>query len=169
MLEALNRIERRGAGDPLDPRDVCIELIHIGYFASDRGCMWAGTFVNGTFLTVEEGQAGEIARKGLAAAGWLEADANTRQELARAWLRVLYVYSGSLKLAEKAPQSWGEDAAGFYHAPRLEVKDDGTIEIVIWLQEPVGMQPGIDLRQDRVVFHDDGTVKRTTIQRKALP
>lgn len=98
MQEAKNSIStgdeqldaKRRAANKLEKKDVCIgrlkasaKVIVIGFFRTDVGCRFDGTFIDSRFHGRDEEDLSKIA---FAALGWKKADRAGRERLAKIWV-----------------------------------------------------------------------------------
>lgn len=110
-------------------------VIVVGGFADDRGCMYEGMFVDRTWY----GRGGERpSRAVLGTAGWADADAETRQKLARAWVHeVSNAFGGSFVAETTTAFSFGDTPD--FEPPRVSATEDGSVIVSGWIEEPSGM------------------------------
>lgn len=157
VLQAYNTITEQN----LSSSDVCIsrptglqEVIVIGVFAYDAGCLGDELFVGQTLGHVEN-----LTGDGLSANGWN--DRTKRETLALLWTEEVI-------LAWRTPvQSTNPDfdRVGVpFTPPTVQTLADGRIQVELWVQEPGGMLPETNYTQLRVLFEVDGNLgERTTL------
>jgi hypothetical protein len=137
--EAVAEAFGKATGKQISKEDICIErpesfkdVVVVGFFAHDRGCMPAGYFVGGAWIE----QRDAAAKVALSGAGWATADEETRKKLATDWfMDVIYAFDGSP--VESKTSAFGVAGVSF-EAPSTTAKD-GVITVSAWIREPSGM------------------------------
>jgi hypothetical protein len=108
------------------------EIILVGTFAHDRGCMLEGAFVKKYFLSGQE----NLSRAALKSLGWQKADSIGREELALKWTRLGLLAFGGSPLA-KANENFGDRD---FHAPQAATNEDKNVTVTLWTRRPAGMR-----------------------------
>lgn len=107
-------------------------IILIGGFANDRGCILTNGFVEKKFAKDRK----QLTKMALKSLGWKKADSKIRQQLALNWVKNgLLAFLNPLK---KATEHFGGKQEEF-EGPRSFANKDGSITITLWTKRPAGM------------------------------
>lgn len=148
VLEALNQAEKRDAKDALEKSDVCIKrsdnfknLITIGFFANDAGCMFAGFFVSGEYIT----DYSQASRNVLKETDWVVPGKTIEenQKIALQWMEEVSAFETILD-SDKTPKDFEKANAPKYHPPSVQAvsdRDAGGWIVNYWVREESGMSP----------------------------
>lgn len=129
------------------------ELVWVGSFANDRGCMGEGVIASCVW------NATGYAAKAMARAGWVKAPLAAKRALALAWLRELE----NMNLYD------GGDAPKKVTAPKAELRGEGLV-VTAWVQAPPGMLPQREFYELKIEFAADGSIaKRDNIDSVTVP
>lgn len=108
------------------------EIILVGSFAHDRGCMLDGAFVEKYFLSGQE----NLSRAALKSLGWRKAVSNEREEMALKWTQFGLLAFGGYPL-DKANEDFKDKE---FHAPQASTDDAGVVNVTLWIRQPAGMR-----------------------------
>lgn len=157
VLQAYNTITEQN----LSSSDVCIsrptglkEVVVIGVFAYDAGCLGDELFVGQTL-----GHVDNLTDDGLKVNGWN--DRTGRESLALLWTEdVLLAWRSPVQ----DPHPDFARASIPFTPPTVQTLTDGRVQVELWVQEPTGMLPETNYTQIRFVFESDGNLgERTTL------
>jgi hypothetical protein len=161
---ALERANGRGLGE----RHQCLErldsvdVIVVGDFAYDRGCMLLGAFINGSWLEAEQ-----LASKALRRLGWSKLGSPQREELGRVFTEEVLFY-GDGRFMNNAHEAFSLTDTPSFEEPK--VWSEGTqVRLRAWLHEPSGMTPTHQFRQIEVTIEPEGKVHSRTATKFSLP
>jgi hypothetical protein len=138
------------------------EIILVGSFAHDRGCMLDGAFVKKRFLSKQE----NLSKAALESLGWQKAGAKKQEEIALKWTRFGLLAFGGYPVNEANDDFAGRD----FQAPRAVKDDEGIVNVTLWIRHPMGMRCRIVY--DRLIFKfaGDGSLgERTSLESFSLP
>ena len=130
-------------------RSPTFEIVRVGGFANDRGCMWQHVIAECAL------DPRGFEPRVMAKAGW--ADPAKREKLARAWL----VEVDATEILGKAPASWTK-AGKTLDPPTATATTDGGVELRYWTVAPAGMTIQRTYRQYSTPFAADGTEGQST-------
>lgn len=141
------------------------EIILVGSFAHDRGCMLEGAFVKKYFLAAREESFSRAALKSL---GWQKADAEAREKMALKWTQFGLLSFGSYPL-DKADAE--EDFKGReFQAPQTATDEDKNVAVTLWTRQPAGMRCETNYRRLSFIFAEDGSLKeRKNLENFSIP
>lgn len=109
------------------------DVILVGGFAHDRGCIVEGGFVGGTWMATDA-----LMSRGLGALGWATMDAAAKATLAREWTdRVVFHWDGSVVAADAKAFSFDDTPA--FTPPEVKAAGDAVV-VTLWIEQPPGMQ-----------------------------
>lgn len=110
-------------------------VVVVGGFAHDAGCMYEGAFLGRTW----HGRGSKpVTAAALRAAGWAEADSDTRQRLAGAWVREVEQAFGGSFVATSTTAFTFDDTPTF-EAPHVSTTESNGVVVSGWVQETAGM------------------------------
>jgi hypothetical protein len=138
ILAVLNK----GRDNIIEKHEVCIErpvalkgIVIVGTFAHDRGCRFDSAFVNGKRYIDEK----DATKAGLKHLGWLKINKEERENLALSWTKhALLKFSHPL---EKATAEFDQPDTKKFEPPKSTTNEDGSVKVILWIQQPAGMQP----------------------------
>jgi len=149
----------KGRKEPLEEGEVCIErpeefkdLILIGYFADDRGCMLGDAFYKGEKIDIEKSSS-----KILMDNGW--AERKNKADLALEW--VVNVSALWETVVSEEPDNFDTTGEHIFSAPEIQLLDNGSVIIKCWIKEPSGMAPEDEYYKLLVEFSDKGEIIRS--------
>ncbi len=143
---------QRLSGRTYDKKDVCIrrtglnDLIMVGFFANDRGCMGSDAFFKGELIKPEE-HISEILKH----SGWEGSD-EKKKALAKYWITDVYV--GWESVTSHKPEGF---PGNLWFEPRYELKDGG-VAATCWIQKPSGMMPQAVYHAVQIYFDKNGNI-----------
>ena len=139
----------KATGKELPKRDRCVDrsqtfrdVVRIGMFANDRGCIPQGLLVGCDWNPPN------LATAIMAKAGWARADAARRKELAIAWLAEI----DGTNIVTTKPTKFSKE-----FTPPTVTADGSGLALEVWSVEPAGMEPITRYHKQRVRFGADGT------------
>lgn len=138
------------------------EIILVGSFAHDRGCMLDGAFVKKRFLSKQE----NLSQAALESLGWRKADAGGRAELALEWTQFGLLAFGGYPLNEAKDDFRGRD----FQVPQAATDDEGVVSVTLWTRQPMGMR--CQTAYDRLIFKfaaDGSLAERKSLESFSLP
>jgi hypothetical protein len=139
------------------------EIIMVGTFAHDRGCMPEGAFVKKYFLSAREENLSRAALKSL---GWQKAGSEKREELALKWTRFGLLAFGGYPLLEANDDFDGRK----FHAPQTAAGEDKNATVTLWIQLPIGMRCQTNYQRVSFIFTADGSLQeRKSIDSFTVP
>lgn len=129
------------------------DVILIGSFAHDAGCMLQAAFIGGEFLD----HAG-FAQGALGRVGWRDLKPEDRPAFALDWAqKVLYHWHGDV-VTESVKAFEFEDTPAFT-APESKLDGDDAV-VTAWIEEPPGMIDADSFNLVEMRFSPDGVVMR---------
>lgn len=106
-------------------------IIIIGGFAHDRGCILTEAFVDKKYVNKKDNLS-QVALKSL---GWEKADSDKREELALNWVKNgLLAFGNPL---EKATKHFNDSQK--FEKPTSSKQGDNSIKVTLWIKHPAGM------------------------------
>ncbi len=87
-----------------------------------------------------------------------------RENLAMAWIE--QVELADLTILRKVPDDF---PASQFHTPKVQRFTDGSVEVTVWVKEPIGMVPVDQYRQLHFEINADGQLKADTVTRVDIP
>jgi hypothetical protein len=96
--------------------------------------------------------------------GW--EDQSKREDIAWAWV-VNVCTVGSTVLREK-PKEFEQSKTEF-ETPKVHLFEDGSVEVVLWYREPVGMVPGHHYSKRSYGFSPEGKLTVTALEDVRIP
>ncbi|MEZ5668449.1 MAG: hypothetical protein R3F55_13610 [Alphaproteobacteria bacterium] len=146
-----------------DPGDICVaadpqfpETAIVAGFAHDRGCMVETILVDDDWLAPT--MASEPA---LELAGWDDADAARRAELAMAWTRfAVFAFRTAVSTAN---DDFARPDAPAFTAPTTEPDGADGVVVTLWVQEEAGMLPETEYNLWELTFDRDGAMVRIRV------
>ena len=152
---------KKATGDELNAEHGCIgrtgvrDVIVVGDFAYDRGCIMSGGFVGGAWLDTAT-----LTATGPSKLGWATMDSKARADFALRWAeKVLFHWDGSFVPADNKAFTFEDTPA--YTAPAAVAKGDGVV-VTFWIEEPPGMQDRDVFDQIELTFDAKGAVTRAS-------
>lgn len=139
------------------------EIILVGTFAHDRGCMLEGAFVKKYFLSRQE----NLSRQALENLGWRKADSTGREEIALRWTRFGLLAFGGAPII-KASEDF--DSREFHSPETMTGEQEGVVSVVLWTRRPAGMRCETGYERLSFVFAADGSLReRKSIDNFTIP
>lgn len=121
--------------------DECIErpdsfgnVVAVGVFAHDYGCMDDGFFVDGEWTDGIE----EATRRALTAMDWEQMSAGERQVFASKWIEEV-VFAMGPSVVERSSKAFELDDTPGFEPMEAATAEDGTTVVTLWTREPAGM------------------------------
>jgi len=138
------------------------EIILVGSFAHDRGCMLDGAFVKKYFLSKQE----NLSRAALESLGWRKADASRREEMALKWTRFgLLSFDGHP--LDKANENFKDRD---FHAPQTATGEAESVTVTLWTRQPSGMLCRTGYERLSFTFAKDGSLQeRKSLESFSIP
>ena len=161
---ALERSTGRGLSDrhPCVDRLDSVDVIVVGDFAYDRGCMLRGAFINGTWL-----EADQLASKALEKLGWTKLTSTEREQTGRIFIEEVILY-GQGRILKYSHKAFSLTDTPSLEEPKLWSK--GTqVKLRAWLHEPSGMMPIEEFRQIEVTIDSEGQVQSRGVSSFSVP
>lgn len=156
-----------------DPgEDVCAawpstfpEVVVVGTFAHDRGCMHEGLFVGRKWF---EGRDDKGTIAGLESAGWSDEALEGRERLARAWVSEVLQAFGGRFVESSTPAFELEDTPEF---TPVHVRATKVLGVVVngWVEKPSGMVFEEAYHFVEYRFGRDGSLKASSTRAFAVP
>lgn len=138
------------------------EIIPVGSFAHDRGCMLDGAFVKKRFLSKQE----NLSKAALESLGWRKAGAKGREEMALRWTQFGLLAFGGNPLTKANDNFNGRD----FQAPQAATDDEGVVNVTLWIRHPMGMRCQTVYAQLIFKFANDGSLaERLTTESFSIP
>lgn len=156
--EGVNAAREEMRGKPLDNKSKnCVhrnpklpEIVLVGGFAYDRGCMFAGAFVGTRYFAAQDNLSGSA----LTHLGWAKADGKKREELAVNWVRY------GLLTFDRPLTSATEDFVNEKFDPPAATTDEQHVVVVsLWNQKPAGRRCERAYDKLSFAFAEDGSFK----------
>jgi hypothetical protein len=139
------------------------EIIMVGSFAHDRGCMLEGAFVKKYFLSSREENLSRAALKSL---GWQKAGSEKRDELALKWTRFGLLAFGGYPLVKANEDFDGRE----FQEPQTATGEDENVTVTLWMRQPAGMRCETNYQRSSFIFNEDGSLReRKTRDGFAVP
>jgi hypothetical protein len=139
------------------------EIILVGTFAHDRGCMLEGAFVKKYFLSAREENLSRAALKSL---GWQKAGSEKREQMALKWTRFGLLAFGGYPLLT-ANEDFGDRD---FQAPQARATGDNGVTVTLWTRRPSGMRCETGYERLSFIFADDGSLReRKPVDAFTLP
>jgi len=158
--KGVQRAYEREQGAGVQVVNLCVErpsalqdVILVGFFADDAGCLIDEMFVDGELGTIRE-----MTAAGLTHNGW--AEESGREALALTWAdEVIFVENSVLE------QSNGEfDTTGkSFSAPAATLNEDGSVTVGMWVEYSGGMLPITTYRLHEIRILADGSLDSNAI------
>lgn len=140
------------------------EIIMVGTFAHDRGCMLEGAFVKKYFYSSRGEE--NISRAALESLGWQKADSARREDLALKWTRFGLLAFGGYPIIEADEDFGGRD----FQAPQSATDEDKNVTVTLWTRLPAGMRCETNYQRLSFIFAADGSLKeRKNLDSFTLP
>lgn len=159
--EGVRAAYAKQTGEKLDERHGCTgrtgvkDVVVVGSFASDRGCILTGAFVAGRFITGDR-----LPTEGLAGAGWDTVAAADRPAFALQWAeKVLFHWGGDFVASSDKAFDF-DDTPPF--APPAAVAEGDVVVVTAWVEEPPGMMDQDAFVLVELRFSSAGAVTRAT-------
>jgi hypothetical protein len=164
VLKAVIRIE----GREFDERDLCVDrpdelpnLVVVGFFADNRGCITTGYFYKGVHWEQEE----DVTKVALSDLGWGKHKA-TREKLAFTWAKQVTLSGVHLMKEAEGPKQFGGEV---YHAPQILSREDGSVVVTAWVKFESGKSRDDHYGRIEIVFSKAGTVTSRYLKRLTVP
>jgi hypothetical protein len=139
------------------------EIILVGTFAHDRGCMLEGAFVNKYYHSAREENFSRAALKSL---GWQKNDSRKREESALKWTRFGLLAFGGYPILEADEDFKGRE----FGAPEAMAGEAGVVQVRLWARLPMGMRCETNYQRLLLTFaHDGNLMERKSIDSFTLP
>ncbi|HEX8369964.1 MAG TPA: hypothetical protein VF604_15565 [Pyrinomonadaceae bacterium] len=138
------------------------EIILVGTFAHDRGCMSEGAFVKKYFLSRQE----NLSEKALESLGWRKAGSTRREEIALKWTQFGLLAFGGYPMVKANEDFDGRE----FHAPESLTGEQGVVGVVLWTRRPAGMRCETGYERLSFIFAEDGSLQeRKSIDNFTIP
>jgi len=139
------------------------EIILVGTFAYDRGCMLDGAFVKKYFLSRQDEN---FSGRALESLGWRKADSTKREEIALRWTQFGLLAFGGYPIVKTDEDFNGRE----FRAPEALAGAAGGVEVVLWTRQPAGMRCETNYQRLSFTFSDDGSLQeRKSIDSFTIP
>lgn len=145
-------------GQPMPTEGLGGVIVHTD-FAHDRGAVLDYLEYQGKKYEPQEAPAALLPK-----IGWKEKE--KRQDLARAWVHQVCLI-GCTPL-EKEPDDFKEAKVDF-QPPRVTLLKDGSVEVVLWYRDPVGMVPAQGYSKRSYRFSDQGRLTVKALEDISIP
>lgn len=139
------------------------EIILVGTFAHDRGCMMDGAFVKKYFLSRQDEN---LSKRALESLGWRKAHSTEREEIALRWTQFGLLAFGGYPIVKANEDFDGRE----FRAPEALAGEAGTVEVTLWLRQPAGMRCETNYQRLSFTFTADGNLReRKSIDSFTIP
>ena len=128
------------------------EIILVGFFAHDRGCMLDGAFVKKYFLSRQDEN---LSRRALESFGWRKADSTKREEIALRWTQFGLLAFGGYPIIKRDEDFNGRE----FSAPEALASAAGGVKVVLWTRQPAGMRCETNYQRLSFTFSEDGSLQ----------
>ena len=161
---ALERSTGRGLSDrhPCVDRLDSVDVIVVGDFAYDHGCMLRGAFINGTWLDAEQ-----LASKALGKLGWTKLTSTEREQTGRVFIEEVILY-GQGRFMRYSHEAFSLSDTPSFEEPKVWSKGS-EVKVIAWLHEPSGMMPIEEFRQVEVTIDSKGQVRSRGVSSFSVP
>lgn len=141
------------------------EIILVGSFAHDRGCMLEGAFVKKYYLSAREENLSRAALKSL---GWQKAGAGEREKLALKWTQFGLSAFGGYPIVKANEEEDFKDRE--FQAPQTATDEDKNVAVTLWMRLPAGMRCQTSYQRLSFIFAEDGSLKeRKNVDSFSIP
>lgn len=134
VAKAIKEATGQGFGEECIHRpEALADVVVVGSFASDRGCMPIGAFVKGQWLRTKA-----LLESGLSTYGWQSMSPKEQDTLATLWIEeVILTYRGSRFLTKAEPAFEFPDTPAFL--PLQSQRVNSEVAVGGWTARPSGM------------------------------
>ncbi|KAA3662872.1 MAG: hypothetical protein DWQ04_12280 [Chloroflexi bacterium] len=152
--EGVQRAYEQEKGEGVQVVNFCMErpsslqdIILVGFFADDAGCLYDEMFVDGELGTIRD-----MTAAGLAHNGW--ADESQREALALIWAEAIIFVEVAMMQQEN--DDFISESQPF-SPPSATLNDDGSVTLEIWVEYPGGMLPETTYKLHEIKILADGS------------
>ncbi|MFZ5554563.1 MAG: hypothetical protein ACOZCO_15695 [Bacteroidota bacterium] len=159
--EAVVKEVNKGRENTIEKEDICIErpeafkdLILVGFFADDRGCMFETAFYKNEKIDVEKASSQILIDN-----GWEKRE--NKADLALEW--VTNVSALWETVVSERPEYFDTTGEHVFSAPEIQLQENGGVIIKTWIKEPAGMAPEDEYYLLRIDFSDKGKIMNSEV------
>ncbi|HEX8734205.1 MAG TPA: hypothetical protein VF721_02710 [Pyrinomonadaceae bacterium] len=139
------------------------EIILVGSFAYDRGCMLDGAFVKKYFLSRQDEN---LSKRALESLGWRKADSAKREEIALRWTQFGLLAFGGYPIVKTNEDFDGRE----FHEPQSQTDEDKNVTVTLWIRQSTGMRCETNYQRASFIFNKDGNLQeRKSIDSFTIP